>query len=248
MAFQKRQSMDMASIELRNSPAPAYRPTFESQDWPLTPTKRTQSPIERTNNPYYRSSTAEDGLATSKSQALEAEAASTKPDYQDPNHPHFAGAKHTEHHAPSLPARPRRWPQKRILIPWALAIVFFLTTLWFTSMVLGVRYMSILHPSPQSPAAVQEIYVVINDELLHASASTRTVIPSITASSTLTSSPSSGPTSSPLPITTRRPNPAPIGPPLSEWIGPDLATKIEPQKRDSETKPTGFKTLARRMS
>jgi hypothetical protein len=46
MAFQTRAaSIDMTSIELQESPAPTYRSTFQSEDWPLSP---------QSKNPYHQ--------------------------------------------------------------------------------------------------------------------------------------------------------------------------------------------------
>ncbi|KAF2036170.1 hypothetical protein EK21DRAFT_34532, partial [Setomelanomma holmii] len=170
MAIQQRApSIDMASIELRNSPAPTYTSMRKSMDWPLTP-EHDSFPTAKANtskNPHYQSSETEAAAkGRSRKGAIDDEESRVKADYEDANHPHYVHppTKSYTYNSPPLPAR-SRWPRKRVLIPWILAIIFFLTTLWLTSVALGARFFSILHPLPSSPA-VQEINVFIDGEAL----------------------------------------------------------------------------------
>lgn len=182
MTFQPRQaSIDMASVELHNSPAPTYNPTRKSQDWPLTP-QHNHSGIT-SHNPCFQPD-----IPANKSTHKDDKDIPTKPDYHDPNHPHYTEPlpKTYNHHAhPS--SRRLQWPRKCIMIPWALALLFFLTTLWFTSILIGSRFLSIVHPLPTNPP-VQEINVYINGEVLRGSVVSETVIVSTTptASSSVT--------------------------------------------------------------
>src|SRR5690242_17994330 len=65
-----------------------------------------------------------------------------------PIHPQFPAPLPRFDHIP-LPPRPQRQrlPRKAILIPWILAAIFFLTTLWFISIALGVRLFMVMQPA-----------------------------------------------------------------------------------------------------
>ncbi|KAF1836887.1 hypothetical protein BDW02DRAFT_203109 [Decorospora gaudefroyi] len=192
MASQKRApSIDMTSIELRNvSPAPTYISTFNTHDVPITPQHAYFAPTPKSgvsNNPYYQSTTYEPPQPKGKTSLKDDEAAPVKPDYQDPNHPHFAGPTFTNFPT-ALPAR-SRIPRKRILIPWILFVIFFFISVWYTSVLAGARFLDIIRPLP-APPTKQQINVYINGEALRGnmsvsvSMSTPTVATS-TATSTL---------------------------------------------------------------
>jgi hypothetical protein len=136
-------STNILSPSRQTSPAPTYTSTFSSSS---SSSKSPNWPLEEksSNTPAIKQ---------------------TQPDHLDPHHPHYIPP------PPPPPPPPhstrqsshRTWPRKRILIPYALALVFFLTTLWLTSIALGVQFFNIMHPSP-SPA-VQEINVYIDGRL-----------------------------------------------------------------------------------
>jgi hypothetical protein len=184
MTFEPRAaSIDMASIELRNSPAPAYSSTFKTQQH-----VRTDS---TSNNPYFQSATS-----TGSPYQADIKGTPTVPDHHDPNHPHYIEPLPKSYdHQPRIPAIRRRIPQKRILIPWILALLFFLTTLWFTSILLGARFLNIMHPTP-SLAPAQQINVYVNGDILRGVTETIAVTPTtsiasnsnVAATSTTTSS------------------------------------------------------------
>jgi hypothetical protein len=79
----------------------------------------------------------------------------TKPDHLDPNHPHYIPPPPP----PITQTRQRRWPRKHILIPYALALLFFLTTLWFTSIALGVRLFNVFKDNDGPVQEVVNVYV-----------------------------------------------------------------------------------------
>ncbi|KAH4856982.1 hypothetical protein HBH75_069490 [Parastagonospora nodorum] len=162
MTFNERaSSIDMASIELRTSPAPSYMSSFKNQQYLHTDST--------SNNPYFQSATIT-GILAEKD-------APTKADHDDPNHPHYIEpASKFYDHLPRRSYGRRQWPKKRILIPWLLALVFFLTTLWFTSILLGARFLSIMHPTASTQPA-QEIKVYINGDVLRGVTETAAVIP-----------------------------------------------------------------------
>ena len=170
MTFNQRaSSIDMASIELRQSPAPSYMSSFKNQHHAHTGST--------SNNPYFQSATMT-GTPAEKDTP-------TKADHDDPNHPHYIEpvSKFYNHLPHRSPGR-RQWPRKRILVPWLLALVFFLTTLWFTSIALGARFLNIMHPTPSA----QDIKVYINGDIL------RGVTETATSDSTLTVAPSASST------------------------------------------------------
>ncbi|KAF2800759.1 hypothetical protein K505DRAFT_320287 [Melanomma pulvis-pyrius CBS 109.77] len=92
----------------------------------------------------------------------------------DTTHPHYATPSHPPHpfcHSPPLPVHDTRrsWISHlniATLLPWILFSIFFLATLWFTSIALGVRIFSTLHPSsttnPTSPPPF--INIIINGQ------------------------------------------------------------------------------------
>jgi hypothetical protein len=249
MAFQKRApSLDMASIELRSSPAPTYTSTCKAEDWPLTPQHTSFSSGAKgsmSNNPYYQSTTANavplPFRATSEQTRKEmddGDVSPVKPDYHDPNHPHYVepSTKLYTHPSPLIPPR-SRWPRKRVLVPWLLAALFFLTTLWFTSIALGARYLSILHPFPSNPAS-QEINIFIDGEALRGAVSQPTTAPTTSMSSTPSISWTIGETSTDSsnanPSATGRLQLAPTGQPSLE----DIDGRLE--------RLSGFVTVTRR--
>jgi hypothetical protein len=165
----------------------------------------------------------------------------TKPDYHDPNHPHYVepSPKPFKHYPLPLPHRRSRWPQKRVLIPWSLALLFFLTTLWFTSVALGSRFLSILHPLPSNPA-VQEIHVFINDQDLRSVSVSASIV-------TLTSSLNS--TQTPTRTESRNGNPMRTGvlapefePPAIEKNGDNAGPVSSRQERLARPSATSFAT------
>ncbi|KAF2872931.1 hypothetical protein BDV95DRAFT_360760 [Massariosphaeria phaeospora] len=90
------------------------------------------------------------------------------PEPFDTNHPLYAPPASSPPYIPPPPTlhtpTPRRrlrhyhpsLPPLRILIPWLLALLFFLTTAWFTSLAVGARFLHQLAPPPAS------INVVVN--------------------------------------------------------------------------------------
>lgn len=82
----------------------------------------------------------------------------------DTFHPHYAASPHA--HCPfNLPDRPNpkgrsRFPKLSILIPWILFTIFFLATLWYTSIALGIRLFATLHPSFTAANTYPEVPVV----------------------------------------------------------------------------------------
>ncbi|KAH7090771.1 hypothetical protein FB567DRAFT_299573 [Paraphoma chrysanthemicola] len=187
MSFQKREpSIDMASIELRSSPAPTYTSTCRAEDWPLTPQRTSFTPkahSSTSNNPYYQSAT-EGALPSHIRESKrdqknkdDGEDSPVKADHHDRNHPHYAehSTKPYTIQTPPLPRR-NRWPRKRLLVPWVLAAVFFVTTLWSVSITLGARYFSILQPV-QPALSSQEINVFIDGEALRGAILRPTAVP-----------------------------------------------------------------------
>lgn len=140
-----------------------------------------------------------------------------------------------------LPPRPQRqwqFPKKSILIPWILVAVFFLITLWFTSIALGVRLFMAMQPAtPTHP--VQEIRVFINGDMLQSTASAfisvaapSVIAPVLTAAGTAPTSTSGGIT---VPTATGE---------LDTAAAKDLTTAA-PLPRSLKARPTGFITIAR---
>ncbi|RMZ71264.1 hypothetical protein GMOD_00005792 [Pyrenophora seminiperda CCB06] len=214
----------MASIELRDvaSPAPSYsstssNPYYQStKNWPLPSTYPTES----------------------KPHVQDEEEAPVKPDYQDPNHPHFAQSTGPKYPA-TLPAR-SRMPRKRVLVPWVLFIIFFLISMWYTSILLGARFLSIIRPVPPTPPTTPEINVYINGDMFQGSVLFSTPTTVIQTSST--------------PTTTVTPQ-APLRPTMSVPGGsngdalPDMSDgfgKISTgRERRMVAAPTAFVTVAR---
>ncbi|KAH7075368.1 hypothetical protein BKA63DRAFT_296330 [Paraphoma chrysanthemicola] len=247
MSFQKRApSIDMASIELRSSPAPTYTSTCRAEDWPLTP-QRTSFPPKAhsstSNNPYYQS-TVEGappcpvGVSTRGQNTKEdGEESPVKADYHDRNHPHYAEPSNKPYILSSPPLPPRsRWPRKRLLIPWVLAAVFLATTLWFVSITFGARYFSILQ-SVQPALSSQEINVFIDGEVLRGAILRPSAIPNtstpISSIIGATSIASSDATSS----ATGRLNLVPTGQPSLEDIDGRLERRL-----------SGFVTVTKRTA
>jgi hypothetical protein len=128
----------------RASPAP----TSTSHTWPPTPNSQ---------NPVFHQDMKQD-LHQSSSAISQ-----IQPDHADPSHPHFPTSFPPTHdHMPPRLNFRSQWPQKRIIFPWILALLFFLTTLWFTSIALGVRFFHMTKISPASTPVVQEIKVFVN--------------------------------------------------------------------------------------
>ena len=184
----------MTLVELRDmtSPAPAYSSTFHSEDVPSTSqhTSFIATPKSGTANNLHYQPAQHWPLPLMPPSELKApvkaeEEAQVKPDYQDRNHPHFAQS--TRSGFPTtLPAR-SRIPQKRVLVPWVLFIVFFLITIWYTSMLFGARVFSIIRPLPPTPPTL-EINVYINGEIFQGNVSVSrytTVIPTSSPTSIL---------------------------------------------------------------
>ena len=140
-----------------------------------------------------------------------------------------------------LPPRPQRQvqlPRKAILIPWILAAVFFLITLWLTSIALGVRMFMVMQPAASTPP-VQEIRVFINGNMLESTASAfisvaapSAIAPVPTAAGTAPTSTSGG---SIVPTATGKLDTAPAR---------ELTTAA-PLPRSLKARPTGFITIAR---
>jgi hypothetical protein len=161
--------MDISSIELRNSPAPAYSSTFKPQQH-----VRTDS---TSNNPYVQST------STGSPYQEDEKNTPTNLDHHDPNHPHYVEPLRKSYdYQPRIPSIRRRIPQKRILIPCILALLFFLTTLWFTSILLGARFLNIMHPTP-STAPAQQINVYVNGDILRGVTETVAMTPTTTIAS-----------------------------------------------------------------
>ena len=234
-------SIDMTSIELRDmtSPAPAYSSTFHSEDVLSTFQHASfiASPKSGTANNLYYQPTKHWPLPSMPPSELKApvkaeEEAQVKPDYQDPNHPHFAQS--TRPGFPTtLPAR-SRMPQKRVLVPWVLFILFFLTTMWYTSILFGARFLSIIRPLPPTPPT-PEINVYINGEVFKWSVS-------VPASTTVMhmSSPTSIP-QAPRPTTSV---PGSNGDALPDMSN-DLARISTPHEKRIVVAPTAFITVTR---
>ncbi|CAA9959820.1 hypothetical protein PTMSG1_03228 [Pyrenophora teres f. maculata] len=243
MNFEQRApSIDMTSVELRDltSPAPAYSSTFHSEDVLSTTSQHASfaaTPKSGTsNNPYFQPTqnwplplTTHSEL---KASAKDEEEAQVKPDYQDPNHPHFAQPAGSDFPT-TLPAR-SRMPQKRVLVPWILFAIFFLITLWYTSILFGARFLSITRPLPPP---TPQINVYINGDILQGNASISTSITFIQISST-TSTPQAPPHPTPTPV------PGSNGDALFDMSN-DLDIISTRQEPRSTAAPTAFVTVTR---
>ncbi|KAH9875442.1 hypothetical protein J1614_004934 [Plenodomus biglobosus] len=163
------------------SPAPAYTSTAPCEEPYLSPelSNYDSKYRNRRQNTYSNIPAANERASTlprSKSHLPQETKESTSPDYRGRNHPHYAS-----HAMPGYPAdQPQglRLPRKVILIPWILASVFFLATLWNTSILFGARFSSALFLHPAS-SIMPDINVIINGELLHEAASTTLMTPSM---------------------------------------------------------------------
>jgi hypothetical protein len=248
MVYQKRApSIDMTSIELHNvSPAPTYSSTFHSRDAPIAPQHAFFSATPKSgvsNNPYFQTSTTKQpplsmSQSRDKAHLKEEEDAEVNPDYQDPNHPHYAGS--TGPNFPTaLPAR-NRIPRKRVLIPSILGIIVFLIALWLTSIWAGVRFLNIIRPIPTTPN-VQEINVYINGEVFQGSASMSVSTATATTAMSTTSTK----------VISFTPKPNSMVPTPGSSVIPDMGNDLgviskNPEKR-LEPAPTGFMTVTRRI-
>lgn len=236
-------SIDMTSVELRDypSPAPAYGSTFHEENVSSTPKHASfaATPKSRTlNNPYYQHekhwplpSTLPSDL---DARVKDDEEAQVKPDYQDPNHPHSARSAGADFPT-TLPVR-SRMPRKRKLVPWILFIIFFLITMWYTSILFGARFLSIIRPLPPTPRT-PEINVYINGDIFQGPVSV-----SGPATVTQTSSPTS---------TLQAPRPtAPVLGSDGDAL-PDMSNALERISTRHETRieaaPTAFITVTRRV-
>jgi hypothetical protein len=139
---------------------------------------------------------------------------------------------------PQRPQRQRQFPRKTILIPWILAAVFFMTTLWFTSIALGVRLFMVMQPATSTPP-VQEIRVFINGDMLQSTASVFMPVATPSAMAPAFSAAGTAPTSTSGGITV----PTSTGE-LDTAAAKDLTTAA-PLPRSLKARPTGFITIAR---
>ncbi|KAF2624227.1 hypothetical protein BU25DRAFT_163886 [Macroventuria anomochaeta] len=151
---------------------------------------------------------------TSKSAFEDQKAFDVKTEPLDPCYPQFAMPRFDDTPLPPRPQR-RRLPRKTILIPWILAAIFFLTTLWFTSIALGVRLFMVLQPAPTSPP-VQEIRVMVDGNIFSTTASAYTSFVTLSASAVT----------------------------ATETVVNEFTT-IAPVPRNVKTSPTGFITVAK---
>jgi hypothetical protein len=233
-------SLDMTSVELGTlpSPAPTYSSTFLSYAAPQTPQHAIAAATTQcgaSNNPYHQSTTHESPFSmppyNNKASSKTMGEAQIKPDYKDANHPHFAQSSGPGFPI-SLPAR-SRMPRKCILVPWLLFGIFFLITLWFTSILLGARFLSIIHPTTPAPT-VQEIHFYMNGQVLQGSISVSTrTIPFLTNTITYTAN---------------APSPTALRPEIPPNMSKDmdgLSTVLEGRTASA---PTGFMTATRRAS
>ena len=210
MAYHKReQSKDITS----NAHATPPLPTYYSQQLPRWTSKSAfedQKAFEANTQPFH------------------------------PSYPQFAAPLPRFDDIP-LPPRPQRQrlPRKAILIPWIIAAVFFLTTLWFTSIALGVRLFMVLQPASPSPP-VQEIRVFIDHDMLRdtASAFTTLVTPSAVTSTLIATVTVPAKDGTAVPTATGELDTA-----LLEVVT-DFTTPA-PAPRNLEARPTGFITIAR---
>jgi hypothetical protein len=150
----------------------------------------------------------------------------------DTHHPHYIPP------APRLPppitSRPtkhtRLLPPLRLLIPWTLALIFFLTTLWYTSILAGARFLNILN---QDPYRTQPINIVINS--FDATPSVKSGTYSTPDLITTSFAPASSATLRPLPT--------------GNGFDPDPGTNTvtgKPAIAITSTQRTGFVTVTRR--
>jgi hypothetical protein len=150
------------------SPAPTYSSRLDSEDYisPQTTASfpfRNQEPVytwedEKPYRPVSDQKKSPDRFPDEKHMYQESDKYEIQEEPYDRSHPHYIapipGPPPFVPSLASLPPRRRRLPPLRLLIPWTLALVFFLITLWFTSILVGVRFFNILHPS-SSPINIQ---------------------------------------------------------------------------------------------
>lgn len=82
-----------------------------------------------------------------------------------PFHPLQAELCDNSHFPVNLPNRPTtkgrsRFPKLSIIIPWTLFIIFFLITMWYTSIAFGIRLFATLHPTSAAVNTYPEAPVV----------------------------------------------------------------------------------------
>lgn len=163
-------------------------------------------------------------------------------DYHDPNHPHFVQPTTTPSYPFEWPAR-SRWPSKRIVIPWLLAFLFFFTTAWFTSILVGAKFLSILQSAPSQH--VHEVNIVIDGQVFRSiisATATQTVIVSQTAIASQTPRTSEGPiTTGPMHLA---PKP---GTPPDDNTGNDQGSSLQVRGLSGPA-PTTLVTVAGRFS
>jgi hypothetical protein len=248
MAYPKRApSIDMANIELRNvSPAPTYTSTFHSKDVPISPLQASFAATPKSgisNNPYFQTPATKQPASSisqpkGRTPLKDEEDVEVKPDYQDPNHPHFAGSTGSAFPT-TLPARSRR-PRKLVWIPGA---IIFLIILWFTSIYAGVRFFDVLRPVRTTPT-VQEISVYINGESFQGSVSVSVSTATTTATATKTSN-----TVSTKTIISQIPSSTVFAPGSNPDVPPDTGDRLgaihKSQQKRLEPVSTGFMTVTK---
>lgn len=254
MAYHKREP----SKDITSHAHPTPLPTYFSQQLPRWTSKSSfedQKAFEAKEEPSFGYTVRTDPIVPSYSHQTEPfYSHKTQPFYPqktEPFHSHKAGPfnpGYSQFPAPMprfegipLPPRPQRQrqlPRKAILIPWILAAVFFLITLWLTSIALGVRMFMAMQPATSTPP-VQEIRVFINGEVLQSTASAlisvvtpAAMAPTLTAAGTAPTSTSGGIT---VPTSTGE---------LDTAAAKDLTTAA-PLPRSLKARPTGFITIAR---
>lgn len=177
-----RQSFDITD-RTPPSPAPTYSSRFHAEKDYITPHHASNSSAHNPNfvwedekpfRPNIDAKPAHKDKETSDSTKAGHEDFQPLEEPHDPNHPHYTPLPRLPQR--SLPPHPpptkrRRFPLK-VLIPWTLALIFFLTTLWYTSIALGVRFFNILSPPVSTTQQPPEINIQINgQDLLGAAAS-----------------------------------------------------------------------------
>lgn len=187
---------DMTSPELGDvlSPAPTYSSTFDSQDISDMPRHNSFSLMSKST--YHQTTKQEPAPvfeSWDKIRLEDGEGLRVKPDYLDSNHPQYARSARPEL-ATTHPVR-RRLPAKRILIPWVLFVIFFLISAWYTSILFGARFLSIVRPVPSNLVA-QEINIYIHGELVQGNVSVSTRSFAALSSTTPTVSQAPSPTTS----------------------------------------------------
>ncbi|KAF2257058.1 hypothetical protein BU26DRAFT_35450 [Trematosphaeria pertusa] len=172
-----RPSFDITSIELQHSPsppspAPSYRSTIHTgKDYssfstsPSTFTWEDRKPYKLSTKSGHHNILHDEktGHTTHDTENGHSDF-ELKEEPHDTNHPHYAPPSSPTHYEPPQkpPPRRRRFPRLHPLLPWVLALIFFLITLWFASIALGARFLNVLHP-PTSPQLPPSINVVINE-------------------------------------------------------------------------------------